>query len=53
MINHQISTPNYFERLISMLRRNKPLEIKVSVMKVAHTDLTQTKEYWSTLAVLS
>jgi len=54
MINQQVSNQSYIERLLSIMRKDKTLfEVKIDEMKAENVDFTQTKEYWSTLAVIS
>ena len=52
MVNQQVITANNMERM-SMMRDDKATVVKVDVKKAVHKDLTQTKEFWSNLAVLS
>ena len=54
MINQQVNNQSYIERLLSMMRKDKTLlEVKADEMKAENIDFTQTKEYWSTFAVIS
>ncbi|WP_378954780.1 hypothetical protein [Pelosinus sp. sgz500959] len=52
MLKQQVSAKNYVEGL-GMMREDKTLVVKVDVKKAVYKDLTQTKEFWSNLAVLS
>jgi len=51
MTNQHLNPKNFIERIVSIF--NKVIVVKFDVDKVANTDITQTKEYWSNLAVIS
>ncbi|WP_199241726.1 hypothetical protein [Desulfosporosinus sp. Sb-LF] len=54
MFNQKLSPKNRVERFVSIMTNNKTIVVKViDVKKAANVDLTQTKEFWSNLAVIS
>ncbi|WP_407310232.1 hypothetical protein [Desulfosporosinus sp. SB140] len=54
MIHQQVRRPNYIEKVVKFMKKEKPVVVKiVEVKKTANVDITQTKEFWSTLAVIS
>ena len=51
MINQQVSPKNYIEKVVSKMRKDKTLVVKVDVKKAANVDITQTKEFWANAVI--
>lgn len=52
MLNQQACPNNFIERM-STMQKDETLVVKANVKKSKYNDITQTKEFWSKLAVIS
>jgi hypothetical protein len=52
MLNQQVCPNNFIERM-STMQKDEIQVVKADVKKSKYNDITQTKEFWSKLAVLS
>lgn len=52
MVNQQVYPNNIMERMSTMKKNDIPV-VKTDLKKAVYKDITQTKEFWSNLAVMS
>lgn len=52
MLNQQACPNNFIERM-SIMEKDETLVVKANAKKSKYNDITQTKEFWSKLAVIS
>ncbi len=52
MVNQQVCPNNFIERMSTMKKSEIPV-VKADMKKPVFKDITQTKEFWSNLAVIS